>query len=76
MHLCISESGFQGAKLEIVGTWDSPWRQSMWQGAWLVCQGLGREQLKRLGTSVSGEEAPGWAYVVGTTRQHTLQKSY
>lgn len=38
--------------------------------------GPGKRTVKRLGTSVSGEEAPGWAYVVGTTRQHTLQKSY
>lgn len=49
MHLCILESGFQDIKPEIVGNWDSPWKQSIWQVAWLVCQDLQREQVKDWG---------------------------
>lgn len=66
MHLCILESGFQDIKPEVVGNWDSPWKGILLEymaGGLVGLPGPTKRTSKRLGMSVSGEEAHGWAYV-------------
>lgn len=72
LHATPSQSSFQGTHPDTVGTWKGPWKQSIWQMAWLVCQGLGREQCKQWGQGCLGRrhlDGPMWAPPAGAVKE-------